>query len=916
LGFVEKICLVSTFAINNFFRRKSFFHRFFFCTLFGTFLEYMIQGKFVFHFSEGNAEMRDLLGGKGANLSEMVSLGIPVPPGFIVSTDACIQFYETSETLSESLQREIFTALKNLEENTGKTFGYGENPLLVSVRSGARISMPGMMDTILNLGLNLETVESLSKKTNNPRFAWDSFRRFLHMFGNVVLEIPHEIFEHYLRDEKKRIGKTRDTDITAEEWKNIAIKFLSLIKEQTGKEFPMDPREQLLSAVKSVFASWNSERASFYRKIHHIPDNFGTAVIIQSMVFGNLGETSGTGVAFTRDPSTGENVFYGEFLMNAQGEDVVAGIRTPHPIEELEKTMPSAYQELISIRKILEEHFCEMQDIEFTIEESVLFILQTRTGKRSAESTIKIAVDMVHEKLISKHEALKRVKESSVEALLHPRLDIKEKSSMTPITKGLCASPGGASGSIVFSAEEAVRAAKLEKKVILVRQETSPEDIAGMHAAEGILTACGGMTSHAAVVARGMGKPCVSGASALEIDDKQKILRINALELKEGDIITIDGSTGEVFDGKIKKTPPNLSEEFQEFLSWADEVRTLKVFTNADTPKDALRARSFGAEGIGLCRTEHMFFEKDRICEIRRLILSEDIESRKEPLERILQFQQKDFEEIFEAMDGLPVTIRFLDPPLHEFLPQEDFEIQELGETTNKTPQEIRDRIKSLSEINPMLGHRGCRLMITIPELLDVQVEAILSAGLSRKKNGGNPIIHIMIPLVSHINEFLYLKRRIEEVMRIFLEKNNADLTIQIGTMIETPRACVISEEIAKYADFFSFGTNDLTQMTFGFSRDDIGKFLPSYISSEILKTDPFQHFDTEGVGWLLTLAVEKAKITKIGQDFKTSVCGEHGGDPESIYFFQKAGIDVISCSPFRLPVARFAAAKAALLHS
>ena len=873
-----------------------------------------MSGKYVFHFSEGNAEMRNLLGGKGANLSEMAILGIPVPPGFVVSTEACIQFYKTSETLSPSLQEEIFSALKNLEDSTGKTFGHGEHPLLVSVRSGARVSMPGMMDTILNLGLNLETVEALAKKTGNPRFAWDSFRRFLHMFGNVVLEVPHESFEHYLRDEKKRIGKNQDTEITAEELKNISMAFLSLIKAHTGKEFPMDAKEQLLSAVQAVFASWNSERAIFYRKIHAIPESFGTAVTVQLMVFGNLGETSGTGVAFTRNPSNGENTFYGEFLLNAQGEDVVAGIRTPRPIDELERAMPSAYQELISIRHTLEEHFHEMQDIEFTIEEGRLFLLQTRTGKRSAEAAIKIAVDMVHEGLISKKEAIQRVSESSVEALLHPRLDSEEKASMTPITKGLCASPGGASGAIVFTAEEAVKAAKLEKKVILVRQETSPEDIAGMHAAEGILTACGGMTSHAAVVARGMGKPCVSGASTLEIDEKQKILKINALELKEGDIITIDGTTGEVFNGRIKKTPPSLSEEFREFLSWADEVRTMKVFTNADTPKDALRARDFGAEGIGLCRTEHMFFEKDRICEIRRMILSEDSENRKEPLERILRFQQKDFEEIFEAMDGLPVTIRFLDPPLHEFLPQEDFEIQELAETTNKTPQEIRDRIRSLSEVNPMLGHRGCRLMITIPELLDVQVEAILAAGINVKKKGGTPVIHIMIPLVSHSNEFLHLKTRIQEIMKAFSGKNgDYDLGVKIGTMIETPRACIISEEIAEHADFFSFGTNDLTQMTFGFSRDDIGKFLPSYLSLEILKNDPFQHFDTEGVGWLLHFAVEKGKFVKAGQDFKTSVCGEHGGDPDSIQFFQKAGIDVVSCSPFRLPVARVAAAKAAL---
>ncbi len=852
----------------------------------------------VMPFEKGSALQRMLLGGKGANLAEMTNLGIPVPYGFTITTDCCNKFYnEAEEKLWDELKTQIFDNISDLEKKSKKIFGGTENPLLVSVRSGASVSMPGMMDTILNLGLNYDTVEALAKESNNERFAWDSFRRFVQMYGNVVMGVSLHSFESEITKLKSENNCEEDTDVTPALWEKLVEKFLKIIKTESGKEFPMDPKEQLLGAVEAVFTSWNAERAIFYRGINSIPHNIGTAVNVQMMVFGNLGETSGTGVCFTRDPSTGENIFYGEYLLNAQGEDVVAGIRTPHPIKDLENSLPKIYEELVQLRTNLETHFKDMQDIEFTIENEKLFVLQTRTGKRSASASVKIATDMVKEGVLTKKEALSRVSDEDIETLLHPRLDEKEKASKIALCKGLPASPGGAVGKIVFTSEDAIDAAKHEEKVILVRYETSPEDISGMHAAAGILTACGGMTSHAAVVARGMGRPCVSGVSEIKVDENRGVMQIDDLLLKKGDIITIDGSTGEVFNGKISKLPADISGPFQEILEWAKAEKKLEVRTNADTPKDVKKAMEFGAEGIGLCRTEHMFFAKERILEVRKMILSEDEETQKNALAEIQKFQKEDFVEIYKILETKPICIRLLDPPLHEFLPHADAEIEELASLMKKSPQNLRSRIDHLNEVNPMMGHRGCRLLLTIPSLLETQVHAILSAAKETQKEN----VEIMIPLISTVGEFKALKSRIEEVAK------NYPVSFKIGTMIETPRACLRSQDIQDHAEFFSFGTNDLTQMTFGFSRDDMGKFLPEYLRQGILKNDPFQVVDTRGVGELM-----KNVLSSLPKNYKTSVCGEHGGEGKSIEFFNEIGIKTVSCSPFRVPVAIVAAGRVA----
>lgn len=857
--------------------------------------------KFVFPFDSGSAAQKDLLGGKGANLAEMTKLGIPVPYGFTISTDTCREFYtpERNEDLWSELESEIFAELEALEKKSGKKFGGTENPLLVSVRSGAAVSMPGMMDTVLNLGLNYDTVEALIKKSGNERFAWDSFRRFIQMYGNVVLGIEGHNFEDILNKMKSDLGKKEDTELEANHLKLLTEMFIKISENITGEKFPLDPKEQLLKAVKAVFQSWNIERAIYYRNMNNFPHDMGTAVNIQMMVFGNLGETSGTGVCFTRDPSTGENVFYGEFLMNAQGEDVVAGIRTPHQIIDLKNVMPHIHSELLELRANLESHFKDMQDIEFTIENEKLFVLQTRTGKRSAAAAFKIAVDMVAENILTKDEALMRITDNDVETMLHPQLDEAEKKKKIPLCIGLPASPGGVSGEIVFTAEDAVDAKKHEKQVILVRYETSPEDISGMHSAEGVLTACGGMTSHAAVVARGMGRSCVSGASDLKIDEHRGIMQIDSLILKKGDTITIDGSTGEVFEGVIPKVAKSLGGDLETILNWAKDRKRLEVRTNADTPKDTARAVEFGAEGIGLCRTEHMFFKPERVFQIRKMILAEKSEDRQDALAEIQKFQEEDFVEIFKALEGRPLCIRLLDPPLHEFLPQEDAEILSLAENFEIPAQDVRDRIGHLHEMNPMMGHRGCRLLITIEGLLEAQINAVLTA--AEKVSGSN--LEIMVPLISLASEFTLLKKQILEI------SENYSVDFKLGTMIETPRACLRAEKIGAEAEFFSFGTNDLTQMTFGFSRDDSGKFLPEYETQDLIGADPFQVFDENGVGELMKLA-----ISKVPENFKTSVCGEHGGDGQSIEIFERFGIKTVSCSPFRVPVAIIAAARARIL--
>ncbi|MDP2215943.1 MAG: pyruvate, phosphate dikinase [Methanolobus sp.] len=882
----------------------------------------MADRKFVYFFgkeeTEGKNSMKDLLGGKGANLAEMANLGIPVPPGFTITTEVCVLYLENG-SYPDGILDQIDAAIEKLEKVNGKKFGDLKDPLLLSVRSGARVSMPGMMDTVLNLGLNDVSVAGLAKKTGNERFAYDSYRRFLMMFGDVVLDIKHEYFESAIEAKKNELGVKQDTQLNAGALKQLADTFKEIIKKKTGSEFPQDPRKQLQMSIEAVFNSWNNQRAIRYRKLNNIPMDWGTAVNVQTMVYGNMGETSGTGVAFTRDPATGKKEFFGEYLMNAQGEDVVAGIRTPLTITTLAQKMPGAYAQLVDICQKLEKHFRDMQDIEFTIQEGKLYMLQTRNGKRTAAAALNIAVDMVSEGLIDKKTALMRVRPEQIDQLLHPMIDSSSKYEVIAI--GLPASPGAAVGKVVFTAEHAEEMAALNKKVILVRTETSPEDIGGMDAAQGILTVRGGMTSHAAVVARGMGKPCVAGCGAISIDIHEKVFTVNDLRIKEGDYISIDGAAGSVILGKVSLVTPGVSEELKILLSWADEVRKMSVRTNADTPHDAAVARSFGAEGIGLCRTEHMFFGDDRIPVVREMILAEDEYARKEALSKLLPMQREDFIGIFRAMQGYPVTIRLLDPPLHEFLPKheelaEKFRLLEAERLASNADEltvlkAIMERVESLTEINPMLGHRGCRLGITYPEIYDMQVQAIVEAACQLKTEGMDVVPEIMIPLICHVNELKAVKKHVINVIESVLAEKKVKMDYLIGTMIELPRAALTADQIAREAEFFSFGTNDLTQTTFGFSRDDAGKFLPCYVADSILGNDPFAVLDQEGVGELVRIGIEKGRSTR--PDLKIGICGEHGGEPSSVKFGYRAGLDYVSCSPFRVPIARLAAAQAVL---
>ncbi len=874
--------------------------------------------QYVYFFGEGKAEgtrdQRSLLGGKGANLAEMTNLGIPVPPGFTISTVACKEFYALGEKWPGGLKEEILRNLRKLEEVTGKKFGSKENPLLVSVRSGAAVSLPGMMDTILNLGLNDETVRGLIQKSGNERFAYDAYRRFIQMFGNVVLEMQHHGFEHILKDQKKKRRVTQDTDLTAADLREVVAQYKAYVKKETKKAFPEDPAVQLELACNAVFASWNNDRAITYRNISKIPHDLGTAVNVQTMVFGNMGETSGTGVAFTRDPGTGEKKFFGEFLMNAQGEDVVAGIRTPNPISQLKATMPKAYAELESIYKRLEQHFRDMQDIEFTIEDQKLFMLQTRSGKRSAAAAVKIACDMVKEGMLNKEEALLRVQPEQLDQLLHPTIDPKVK--VTVLAKGLPASPGAAVGQVVFNADDAIDWHENNKKSILVRLETSPEDVGGMAAAEGILTATGGMTSHAAVVARGMGKCCIAGCGAIHIDEAGKFFTVrdkagNQVKVRQGDFLTLNGSTGEVIPGAAKLITPTLGADFKQFMGWADEVRKLKVRTNADTPEDAQIARDFGAEGIGLCRTEHMFFGENRLKAVREMILASNEAARVKSLKKLEPLQKGDFKGIFKAMAGLPVTIRLLDPPLHEFLPKGPKEIKKVAKDLGISVKELEKKIVQLHEVNPMLGHRGCRLAVTYPEIYQMQARAIFAAACELAKEGLRVVPEVMIPLVGMLGELQFTKQDVVRIAEEVMAKTRVKVDYLVGTMIEVPRAAIIADELAKEAEFYSFGTNDLTQMTFGFSRDDIGKFLPYYIERGLLKVDPFVSIDQGGVGKLIEMAVQKGRSVKPG--LKVGICGEHGGDPSSVEFCHRSKLDYVSCSPFRVPIARLAAAQAVI---
>ena len=873
-----------------------------------------MKEKFVYDFKEGNANMRELLGGKGANLAEMTNMGLPVPQGFTITTAACTKYYEDGENIAEDIINEIEQHLKNLEDISGKKFGSPENPLLVSVRSGARASMPGMMDTILNLGLNAEVVVGFSKKTQNERFALDSYRRFIQMFSDVVMELPKKAFEDIIEQKKKERGVKGDTDLTAEDLKDIILKFKEYYRKNKGEDFPSSPKQQLIEAVKAVFRSWNNERAIYYRRMNDIPSSWGTAVNVQMMVFGNMGNTSGTGVAFTRNAATGENKLFGEFLMNAQGEDVVAGIRTPQPISQLEQTMPQVYKQFIDICKKLEDHYKDMQDMEFTIEEGKLFMLQTRNGKRTPAAALKIACDLVQEGKIDKKKALLSIEPRSLDALLHPQFDAKILKSKTKIATGLAASPGAACGKIVFTAKDATLKAKDGEKVILVRLETSPEDIEGMDLAQGILTVRGGMTSHAAVVARGMGKCCVCGCGEIEINEKEKTMKIKDKTFKQGDYISIDGSTGNVYGEAIPTVDAVISGYFETIMNWADEFKRLEIRTNADTPNDAEVAVKFGAKGVGLCRTEHMFFEADRIKAMREMILSKTKEQREKALKKLLPIQQKDFEGIFEALKGMPVTIRLLDPPLHEFVPKEEKEQNELAKELGVSLEDVKNTVKSLHEFNPMMGHRGCRLCVTYPEIAVMQTTAIISAAINVLKNHSdwNICPEIMIPLVGDIKELQYVKSVIVKCADELIKNANVKLKYKIGTMIEIPRAALTADEIAKDAEFFSFGTNDLTQMTFGFSRDDAGKFLEDYYSRSIYEQDPFARLDKNGVFKLIKMAVELGRKTR--PDLKVGICGEHGGDPASISLCEEAKLNYVSCSPFRVPIARLAAAQAAIL--
>ena len=868
--------------------------------------------KFVYSFNEGSKDMKDLLGGKGANLAEMTKIGLPVPFGFTVTTEACNRYYDEGKKIGDDIVASIFEKLEELENTTGKKFGDVENPLLVSVRSGAKISMPGMMDTILNLGLNDQTVEGLAALTENPRFAYDSYRRFIQMFGDVVMEIAKTKFDAIFDAKKEEHGYEFDVDLTTEDLKEIIVGYKALVKEEMGRDFPQEPKDQLMEAIMAVFRSWNNDRAILYRQLNEIPDSIGTAVNVQSMVFGNMGETSGTGVAFTRSPVNGEKAIFGEFLVNAQGEDVVAGIRTPQPIAEMAQAFPEVYTEFTRIAELLEKHYTDMQDMEFTVERNKLFMLQTRNGKRTAPAAVKIAVDMQSEGLIDKETAVMRIEPAQIDQLLHPMFDAEELKEAEKLTKGLPASPGAATGQIYFNASDAETAVANGAKAILVRLETSPEDLAGMVAAEGILTARGGMTSHAAVVARGMGKCCVSGCAEIKVDEEAKELTIGEYVFKEGDYISLDGTAGDVLKGQIKTVPPELSGDFAEIMSWADEIRTLKIRTNADNPRDAKQAVEFGAEGIGLCRTEHMFFEEERIPAVRRMILADSEEERREALKFLLPYQKGDFKGIYEAMGDRPVTIRLLDPPLHEFLPHTDEEIKSLSEQIGVPYEKLAKKTQELHEFNPMLGHRGCRLAVTYPEIAEMQAEAIIMAAIEVRKEQGLDIIpEIMIPLVGMRKELADVKATVVKTVEAVMEREGVKFDYLIGTMIEIPRAALTADEIAEEAEFFSFGTNDLTQMTFGFSRDDTGKIIKEYREKGIFDDDPFQSIDQTGVGKLVKMAVELGKQTR--PNIKLGICGEHGGDPKSIAFCNAVGLQYVSCSPFRVPIARLAAAQAAI---
>lgn len=868
--------------------------------------------KYVYMFSEGNKDMKNLLGGKGANLAEMTSIGLPVPRGFTVTTEACTNYYESGKKISEDIKNEIFDKLSELEKITGKKMGDMNNPLLVSVRSGARASMPGMMDTVLNLGLNDDVCINFAKETNNKRFVYDSYRRFIMMFADVVKGYSKSSFERVLDKYKEDKGVKYDTDLDENDMYDIAMKFKSIYKELSNNDFPQDPKEQLIEAVTAVFRSWNNERAIYYRRMNDIPSSWGTAVNVQEMVYGNKGDDCGTGVAFTRNPATGEKKLYGEYLMNAQGEDVVAGVRTPKSIDTLKEVMPDAYNEFVKTCEILESHYRDMQDMEFTIENGKLFMLQTRNGKRTGSAAIKIAVDLYNEGMITKEEALLKVEPKQLDQLLHPTFDSEVLKSVTPIATGLAASPGAACGKIYFTAADVTKHAKDGEDVILVRLETSPEDIEGMNLARGVLTIRGGMTSHAAVVARGMGRCCVSGCGELTVNEDNKTLTTSeGVVFKEGDYISIDGSTGKVYGTQVKTVEPEISGDFETFMSWADEVRKLEVRTNADTKRDAHQAVKFGAEGIGLCRTEHMFFEKDRIFAIREMIVSDTKEQRQKALAKLLPMQRGDFEELFKEMNGYPVTIRFLDPPLHEFVPHTEEEIKDLAKDLGVTFEELKTKIESLHEFNPMMGHRGCRLSITFPEIAVMQTRAVIEAAINVEKSGIKVKPEIMIPLVGDPKELKYVKNIVVETIEKVFEEQDYKVEYMIGTMIEIPRAALLADEIAEDAEFFSFGTNDLTQMTYGFSRDDAGKFLNDYYEKQIFESDPFARVDTKGVGQLIEIAVEKGKKTR--PNIELGICGEHGGDPSSIEFCHNVGLTYVSCSPFRVPIARLAAAQAAI---
>ena len=870
----------------------------------------MKEKQFVYLFNEGNASMKNLLGGKGANLAEMTSLGIPVPQGFTVTTEACNKYYEDGKLISQDIINEIYEKLKVLEEETGKKFGSVTNPLLVSVRSGARVSMPGMMDTILNLGLNDDSVEALAKLTNNERFAYDSYRRFIQMFSDVVMGVEKRLFEDLIDKVKAKKGVYFDTDLDANDLKKLVLEFKNLYKKEKNEDFPTDPKVQLIEAITAVFRSWDNPRAIVYRRLNDIPGEWGTAVNVQQMVFGNKGETSGTGVAFSRNPATGENKIYGEYLMNAQGEDVVAGIRTPQPISKLEEQNPKIYNQFVNIVNKLEKHYRDMQDMEFTIEDGVLYFLQTRNGKRTAQAALKIAVDLVNENMLSKEESILKVEPKQLDTLLHPTFDMENLKTVKAVAKGLPASPGAACGKIAFTAEEAKERNGNGEKVVLVRLETSPEDIEGMIASEGILTVRGGMTSHAAVVARGMGTCCVAGCSSIKVNENNRTLEINRNLLTDNDYISIDGSTGNVYSGEVKTVLPEITGYFATFMGWADEIRKLGVRTNADTPKDTRQAIHFGAEGIGLCRTEHMFFAEDRIAAVREMIVAKSLEQREKALNKILPMQREDFIKMYEELQGKPANIRLLDPPLHEFLPTEEQDIVALAKEMNIKVDDLRNTINDLHEFNPMMGHRGCRLDVSYPEIAKIQTRAIIEAAICVKKGKGYDVKpEIMIPLVGEIKELKYVKDLIVKEATSIIEESGIDLEYKIGTMIEIPRAAITADEIAKEAEFFSFGTNDLTQMTFGFSRDDAGKFLKNYYDKKIYEQDPFAKLDQKGVGSLIKVAIEKAKSTR--PNLKLGVCGEHGGDPSSVEFFHNVGLDYVSCSPFRVPVARLAAAQA-----